>query len=203
MKRVTIQQAAANAFAVWLATQLPDVEVEPQWPSADKRKPPKSISLVTAGRRRDTPIDLRVLSKTNVGDKQTKAVWQLAACTQPFQLDVWALTDVDRDDILARLDDILHSGDLSLTGVSNPMPVGTGNLIAVQDGWEECSTIADFVFEEPDLEVTSDNVGRSLYRASLSGVAYFMLTVTATTARQTTANFQLRLDESDATTDFP
>src|SRR5262245_5154952 len=101
---VSIQQAAANAFATWLASQLPGVVVEPRWPSPDKQKPSKSITLVMAGRRRDTPIDPYVLKKTNTGPTQTTAVWPIAACVQPFQLDIWTLSDIARDDLIAQLD---------------------------------------------------------------------------------------------------
>lgn len=196
--RVTIQQAAANAFASWLRLQLPTtIDVGSRWPSPDKRKPLQSVTVVTAGRRRDTPIDLRILKKTNVGDTQTEAVWQVAACEQPFQLDVWAQSDVALDDVLAQLDDLLHKDQSSLATSFAATPVGIGNLIAVSDGWEGCGTIADFVFDEPTLEMTSDSVGQALCRATFRGSAYFMLTVTATSARQTAINFQLRLDETD------
>lgn len=200
--RVTIQQAASNAFAEWLQSKLDDVVVEPRWPSPDKKKPPKSITLVQAGHRRDTPIDLHQLSYTNLGAKRSTVVWQLAACVQPLQLDVWALNDVALDDVMARLDDLLRAGESSLDGVFNPNPVGTGNLIAVRDGWESCGTIADFVFEEPNLETSSDAVGRSVYRATYRGNAYFMLTVTNVTARQTAINFTLRLSETSPPEDF-
>ncbi len=199
---VTIQQAAANAFAAYLQSKLPDVVVEPRWPAADKQKPPKSITVVTAGRRRDLPIDLRLLKKTNVGSTQTRTVWQVATCTQPFQLDVWTTKDVDRDDILARLDIWLHQDQASLTSSFSATPAGIGNLIRVADGWED--TVADFDFEAPELEMTSDTVNRSLYRATFRGSAFLMLTVTTLTARQKAINFLLRLRETDGTlSEFP
>lgn len=201
--KVTIQQAAANAFAAWLRTQLPTVDIESRWPSPDKKKPLQSITVVTAGRRRDTPIDLRILKKTNSGLTQVNATWQVAACIQPFQLDVWAQSDPARDDLLANLDELLHKDQASLATSFAPTPAGAGNLIAVADGWDACGTVADFVFEEPDLETTSDTAGRSLYRATFRGNAYFMLAVNSLTARQTIINFQLRLSETDSFSDFP
>lgn len=197
--RVSIQQAAANAFAAWLQDKLPTVPIISRWPSPDRAKPLQSISIITAGNRRDTPIDLRILSKTNVGEKQTKAVWQHTACSQPMQLDVWAQSDPARDDLLAQLDDLLHVDQASLASSFAPTPVGTGNLIAVADGWEECGTIADFNFEEPQLEHGSDDHGRSIYRASFRGEAYFMLTSTVTSPRQTVITFKQYLTESDNT----
>lgn len=195
--RTSVQQAAANAFAAWLATKIPGVTIEPRWPSPDKKKPSKSISVVMAGRRRDTPIDLHQLKLTNVGAKEVDIVWQIAACTQPFQLDVWALTDVERDDLIARLDEVLHSDASALGTDPFANPVGGGCLIALADGWEATSTIADFVFDDPDTFDTSDTVGRSLYRASYRGNAHMMLTVTTRTARQVAINFLMRLSESD------
>ena len=198
---VSIQQAAANAFALWLASKLPDVTVEPRWPSPDKKKPAKSITLVMAGRRRDTPIDLRTIAKTNVGATQVNAKWQVAACTQPFQLDVWATSDVARDDIIARLDSVLHADTASLIGAVLPMPVGPGALIKLADGWED--TVADFNFEEPDVDPDPNATGSAIYRATYRGNAHVMLTVSTLTARQIAINFNLRLSETDSPSDFP
>ncbi len=199
---VTIQQAAANAFAAKLATYLPDVVVEPRWPASDKQKPPKSITIVMAGPRRDTPLDLRVIKQTNTGATQTTAVWQVSACVQPFQMDVWALSEVERDDVLARLDQFLHMGDTWL-GSFNPMPVGVATLVAVQDGWESFNTIADFTFEEPDTDNEADTPDRAIYRATFRGDAHFKLAVTTVTARQLAINFVQRLSETDTPSDFP
>lgn len=191
--RVTVQQAAANAFAAWLQPQLDDVTVEPRWPSPDKRRPSKSITVVTAGRRVDLPIDLRPMGSNG---------WQIAACRQPFQLDVWTNSDVERDDILARLEDLIHQDQAALPGVLGATP-GYGLLIKLADGWDAYGTIADFVFEEPDLDATSDSTGRSIYRATFRGESYFMLVVTQAYAKQTQINFQLALSETDQAADFP
>lgn len=197
--RVTIQQAANNALAAWLASKLTtDIVVEPRWPTPDKLKTPKMVTLTLAGSRRDTPIDLRLLSYSAYGDKQTNAVWQVAACTQPVQLDVWAPTDVELDDILAQLDDALHVDQFSLPSALSATPAGTGCLVALADGWDACGTIADFSFDSPDVDVTSDAQARRLYRASYRGESNFMLTVNSTTARQVAINFQLMLSETDS-----
>lgn len=200
---VSIQQAAANAFATWLATKLPGVAVEPRWPSPDKQKPSKSVTLVMAGPRLDTPIEPRMLSATNTGATQTTAVWQIKACSQPFQLDIWTTRESERDDLIARLDQCLSAGASSLAGAFNPNPFGHGALIAVQDGWEDFDTIADFDFEEPDTDNDADTSDRAIYRATYRGNAHFKLTVTTVTARQLAINFVQRLSETDAPSDFP
>lgn len=194
---VSIQQAAANAFAGWLGQQLSDVKVEARWPAPDKQLPPKAITLVASGARRDSPIDPHLLSKTNQGATQTRAIWQVAACYQPFQLDVWATRDLDRDDIIARLDVLLYSGEKFLTGVFNPNPVGAGVLLAVQDGWQESGTTADFSFEGPDLMDDGNTGVRSIYRASYRGGANVMLAIPVVSARQKIIDFKLRLDSTD------
>lgn len=201
---VTVQQAAANAFCAWLQSKLLDVVVEPQWPSPDVQKPDKSISIVTAGARQDLPIDLRIIKNTpdlTPGSKLTTSVWQVAACTQGFQLDIWATSDIDRDDIKARLDQLLHA-DASPLGLPFSNPVGGGCLIAVQDGWQDFGTIADFSFNEVDDDISSDTQPRDIYRATYSGDAYFMLAVTAVTARQTVITFTQRLSETNTPSDF-
>lgn len=124
--------------------------------------------------------------------KRVVTVWQIAACTQPVQLDVWADSDVERDDIMARLDTALNAGESALAGVYNPDPVGHGLLLALADGWTNSS--ADFYFDAPDLDDLPDSVGRSVYRATYRGDSNFMLTLSSTTARQQVIKFRAALD---------
>lgn len=117
-------------------------------------------------------------------------------CTQPMQLDVWARTDFARDDILARLDEALRTGDAALSGIFNPDPFGNTVLLALGNGWEEFGTNADFYFEEPDTDDYPDAIGNARYRATFRGNAYFNLALKKTTARQTLIQWQSRMAES-------
>lgn len=189
---ISIQQAAINAFAAYLATKMTDCEVEPRWPVRDFLA--KTISVVPAGSRKDDYLDPRILSNEVEGDTETRAIYQVAHCYQPLQLDVWDTSHLGRDDIMARLDGYLRAGSSSLTGVFNPDPVGAGCLIAVQDGWEESDTTADFNFEDPDTDDDTNTVGRSQYRATYRGGAYFKLTIPAITSRQKVIKLSLLLD---------
>lgn len=200
---VSVHQAAANAFAGWLGTKLTGVTVEPRWPSPDKKLPAKAITLVCAGPRHDEPIDIRALSYANQGDHQTRAIWQVAACQQPVQLDVWAHTDVDRDDILAQLDTLLRAGSTAIPGIYNPNPVGQGVLVALADGWDEMGTTADFVFEGPELLDEPMTPNRADYRATYRGDAYVMLAIPAVSARQKTLSFKMKLSETDSYDTYP
>lgn len=196
---VTLQQAATNAFVKYLKTQLPDINIFPRWPRGNF--PGRAITVLQAGHRRVIPLDPRVLSKTNLPNNQTRVVWQIGHCTQPYQLDVWADSELARDDIMARLDDALHAGQSSLTGVSHRDPVGHGCSIRLADGWETTETIADFSFNEPDLIDEPETVSRSQYRATYRGEAYMMLTVKRTSARQAQITLKALLNGDTSYTD--
>ena len=194
----SISQAAANALAGLLGQKLTGVTVEPRWPSPDKDRPAGSnITVAIAGQRQDTPIPIRQLSAISIVPKGTTVLWQVAACTQPLQLDVWTESDVERDDLIAQLDRILNAGESTLTGAYNPDPVGHGVLLVLADGWE--TSIADYTFDGPDYEDLSDTVGRSVYRATIRGDANFMLTVAAVSARQALIQFKLSASEAAIT----
>lgn len=180
---------------------MTDVKVEARWPAPDKDLPPKAITLVASGARRDTMVDLKLLNASNSGLSNTNGFWQVAACYQPFQLDIWAQRDVDRDDMMARLDNFLHSGERYLTGVSSPNPAGFGVLLQVGDGWSDIvQTTADFYFEGPDLLDDPDTVIRALRRATLRGGAHFMLAVPVTTSRQKLIELSIQFGTSDTDT---
>jgi hypothetical protein len=198
---VSIQQAAANAIATFLASKMAGVSVKSRFPAPDKDLPPKAITIITAGNRRDTPIDPRILSQVNNGLTQVDAVWQIAACSQPFQLDVWAHSDFDRDAMIADLDKYLNYGERGL-GVGNYDPVSSGLLLNLADGWQAYSSTADFWFAEPDTDDTSVSAGSSTYRASFRGDANFMLAIPATSPRQLIINISMFLDGDTAATTY-
>jgi len=192
--RVSIQQAAQNAIAKYLQGVLVDCIVDPQWPVPDKRLQDRLVTVIPGGARQDEPLDIKELSRTNVSDQVARSVYRVAACYQPLQLDVWCTSQVSRDDILAQLDDVLFSGAIPL-GAYNPDPVAHGNLVTLEDGWEE--TIADFSFENPDLDDDTEPVLRDEFRATFRGGAYFMLTVTRENARQKLLEFRQTLGSND------
>lgn len=191
MALVSIQQASVNALALWLGSVMPDVQVLGHWPNG-AILPPKAISIVTAGQRRDTPLDSLIYASTPSGATNAVVQFQVAACYQPVQLDVWTTNYAVRDDIMARLDIFLRADASALVGAYNAPPVGNGVLVAVADGW--LNTIADFVFQSADTDETGDAVQASQFRATYAGGAHVKLTVTKTTARQKLIQFQLRLN---------
>lgn len=194
---VSIQQAACNALATFLASKMTDATVAARWPSPDRPLPRKAITVVTAGSRRDIPIERKLLQSANVGDASVDSVWQIAACTQPLQLDIWAHSDFERDAMMADLDIYLNYGETGL-GVGN-YDVGSGLLLNVENGWDDYDTTADFAFEESSTEDSSDAVGVASYRATYRGNVHVMLAVPSTSPRQILINFTQFLDgETDA-----
>lgn len=193
---VSVQQASANAFAAWLQVQMPDVTVFSRWPNF-RSLPAKAISVITSGARQDINLTPHLISATNSGSVNTSGIWQVAACFQPYQLDVWTTSHVARDDIVARLDVFLRADASALASAYNPNPVGSGVLIAVQDGWAAAGTIADFSFGNPDTDDTGDEVSADQYRASYRGGAGVMLSVVKTTARQKLITYQQMIFQAD------
>lgn len=190
---VSIEQAAANAAVAYIRTKFTGIPINTRWPKSDFSG--KAITLITAGARRDESIQTRVLGNTPMGGNQTRALWQLAECSQPFQLDVWATTHADRTDILANLDVVLRAGFNSLPWVTLADPFQNGFFVQIGDGWSDLvSTTAHFVFENPDYDDTPDGVNRSQYRATYRGTAYMKLALPATTARITRTTLKAYLD---------
>ncbi len=196
--KVSIQQAANNALVAYLAPLLTDVKVSSNWPSPDRDLPEKAITVITAGARRDLPLDPKQLKNTINGDTQVDTIWQVASCIQPFQIDIWTHSNIERDDLVARLDDLLHAGASALGTSVAQDPVGNSLLLPVMDGWEVSSTTADFEFDHYDDDDSSDTSGRNVFRSTYRGDANFMLTVTKTSARQKIINISMFLD-GDAT----
>lgn len=198
--RVTIQQAAVNALFRRLMPRMPDVKFSSRWPSPD-RPLEKSVTILLAGPRQTTPIDVRELGRVPVAVDNSKldVVWQHKFCSQRLQVDVWATKDVERDDVLARLDDELNAGESTLTPLANP--VGQGLLLPVEDGWSKPTypaTFADFLFDEPDIDDTPQSVKRSEYRATIRGMCWVMLSTTRRVAKQKVINIKLHVGETDA-----
>lgn len=191
---VSIHQAAANAAVAYLSSQLPnDIKVSSRWPTADF--PGRAITLITAGSRRDQSYPPRILSNTpQENSKTTKTVWQIAECTQPFQLDVWATSHDMRDDMIARLDVILRAGYTAL-GQPSANPVEGFFAVAVRDGWDDLGeTTAQFSFDEVDYEDSSESMTRSQYRATYRGTAWMNLAIATNSIRQVQINLRDLLD---------
>lgn len=181
---VSVQQASLNAAVAYLKTKITSATIHSRWPGIDF--PGDAITLITAGSRHDTALDPRILSAVNQGSTQTSAVWQIAECTQPLQLDVWSTSFLGRDNIIAQLDTYLRAGQQPIAGNSFLDPVGNGFFVALADGFDAFQTTAKFSFSGPDHEDSPDSVTRSQFRATYRGTLYAKLAIPAVTYRQKT-----------------
>lgn len=189
----TLQTKACVALAEFLEPRL-GVPVKSEWPQRDFRAPVNIVTITTAGARRDTPVDLGIVKKVLNGTYNVDSTWLLASCEQPLALDVWSSNEVDRDDILVKLDDVLHLGDSTLATSWCATPAGNGILLQL-----DSESTVDYDFGRPEVEYSSDDEAREIFRATYLGTAYFMLTVTRTTPRQKVIELVQQIND----TDFP
>ena len=199
---VSIQQAAQNALALWLARELDGVTLWDRWPEANVRLPAKAVSVLRAGARRDEALDPEPIARRDVDGAPGRAIftWRMRACTQPLQLDVWAHSDVARDDLLSRLEPALNASkarSLPSLALANADPVEHGLTLLLADGW---SGFAAYWFDEPAITDTPDAVQRSEYRATYRGTAMMQLTIDAESARLARARLRVLLDGLEQST---
>lgn len=178
----------------WLKTRLTaDIDVSPRWPAEGEILPPKAVTVILAGNRRDMAWEPRIIAAQNDGSVGSTIRAQVVACEQSFQLDIWATSDVERDDILAQLDDALRWDSTPLDGIAD---WSNGLLLRLTDGWED--TFADLSFDGVDNTDTPDSVMRFEYRSTIRADASFILSVTRSVARQTAIVIQQRFALTDA-----
>lgn len=178
MQQVTVVQAAANALALWLIKSLTsDIKVLEKWPEPDTQLPPKAVTVLKVGKRSRIPLtQLSVANVKVIGNGPLARVgYQIGSVEQPMQLDVWATSDAERDDILAQLDVALYAGIDQTLGLPGD-PVRDGLLLPLLDGHD--GNNCDYWFDEPQIDDTPDAVQRSEFRAILFGEARMALVVT-------------------------
>lgn len=199
---VTIQQAARNALSTWLTTELAPagggdgVLVEPRWFEPDRPLPARAISIIDAGPRQIEWLEPEVLASVENAENadHIDITWALGAVAQRVQLDVWAQSDVELDDIVARLDRSLNAGERGVEA-SNVVPFRPGVLLELADGWDPGRV--DFLFGEPEIVHTASSVGEGEWRAIYRGRFDGQLVQTATTAKMARLHLDARLREQD------
>lgn len=214
---VSIHQAAMNALCAWLkASLLGAPSVEPRWPDPDKLfsgggptggryNGQVALTLIPRKKREDEYLDSSVTSSTDNGDG-TLAVRRVQAfCIQPLQLDIWAVYDNERDDIIAQLDALFAGAGGATTDpivAANRQPDAHGVALTLGDGWGNPPAdpvVADFDFEGgPEIDDTAENVGRVAYRGTYFGEARMMLSVTTTDAKLARVTLKQMLSIADA-----
>src|SRR5690349_16248211 len=118
--RTTVEQAACNALGAWLDSTLTDVTVSDRWPEPDEKLPARAVSILLVGKPDDESVTLRDVQRIPVvGDTSVfDYVFRVRARTHPVQLDVWTHNSVNREDVLAQLEDALTAGVSETIGPS-------------------------------------------------------------------------------------
>ena len=178
---VSVEQAAINALAAWLARSLgSDTAVSTHWPEPSKKLPARAVTILRAGAPEEEPLDPIIVGRVATGPHTSLFTWRLRALRQPLQLDIWARHHAVRDDLLARLDVALNAGMGATLGVVNADPVRHGVVVPLGDGY---AGTADCYFDRPEVFDTPDAALRSEFRATARGWAEVDLTVTAPSSR--------------------
>jgi hypothetical protein len=181
MARMSVQQAAVTAFVAYLTVQLVavfgegKVLVEDRFPEAG---PPmfdktlrRRVTVICAGEREDLFVQANVVrAKPISSSEKVRMGWRMKACRQPLQLDLWATTSVELQELMAEVDVALHQGPGVTLGLTNADPVRDGVLLALNpDTGHEGFT--DVFFEGPSIvndgAEQQQRECRAMYRGAL------------------------------------
>lgn len=223
-KLVSVQQAAANAFADYIANALNNpkvypkpnwrepVKVEPRWPDP-KKLPARAITIIMAGPRTNGSDPVlgwwHYSSKVNpqppgLPPGETMWRWVVGWYEQPVQMDIWCQADVDRDDLIARLDVVLHSGPGELApdqpGGHDPIVDYLVIPLRQEDGWFGAYADVYFAEDGPSLIDTPVNAQQSIYRATWRGTLETLLTIDAPSPQMAKIIFKNRMSEASVPT---
>jgi hypothetical protein len=175
---VSVAQAAANALANYLDQSLSDdVTVQARWAEPDVQLPPKVVAVLKVGSRRRLDVvgqaeEARELLPDGKTIRVTRAI---GSYEQPLELHVWANNDVDREDMIAQLDQALNAGIPQTLGL-NGDPWRDGLLLALLEADRFVGNV-EFWFDEPEYFDSAEAVQRREYRAIFVGEARGMFSV--------------------------
>jgi hypothetical protein len=203
-RTVSIHQSAINGFIKWVSSQIGiDTTVDGRWPNPAKTLPPKAITIIPSGPRIDDYVDPILLSQTPVIGSNPAVfmgTYLTAVSALPVQLDIWTTYADDRDDLLARMEPILHASTTASLKASGGSPVGVddpvrnGVLVNLPDPpW---NGTADFFFDSPDFTDNPDSVQRQEFRATYKGECRLSIAVQATSPQLATVQLQVNMNNS-------
>jgi hypothetical protein len=195
--QVSAQQAARNALAAYLGANMSGISVRGRWPEANAPLT-KALTVIIAGDVEYVNRGHTIINQTNINSTTASYTWQVLDARLPLQIDAWATTDVERDDMAASVDSLLNRGSSQVTGATNQDPFGDGtslNLLAA-DGFQG---IADYIFDSSRPLDNPDSIQRAEYRATARGEARYVFVQTAQSPRLVTINLKVRPFESSLT----
>lgn len=187
--RCSVQRAACNALAVYLEREFDKlydresaerVVVSEAWPEPGVNLPPRAVSVIQAGTRRETLTQATIEKRTDLPDNQGEYVWAVSAITQPIQLDIWATYDAVRDQLEDDLDTILRRGPQYTLGIGTE-PIRDGGVLLQLDPVSGREGFVDFTLLDGPRPINDGNQRQAAeYRSLISAELDVMLTVKAT-----------------------
>lgn len=167
----------ANEFAVDMLAHVP---------STVYHSVADSLNTLSSATAQDIPTLIarasEIRQKVNGHFGATIIEWAIRSAELPIQLDIWATSRVELDDLIARVYPLL---DMDGTAARLDRGPRTGLLLTLSDGYDG---VVDVTFDPPYRMVSESPVGRSEFRATSSGLAYFNVTIKAQTARMAVIN---------------
>lgn len=167
----------ANEFAVDMLAHVP---------STVYHSVADSLNTLSSASAQDIPTLIaraaEIRQKVNGHFGATIIEWAIRSAELPIQLDIWATSRVELDDLIARVYPLL---DMDGTAAQLDRGPRTGLLLTLSDGYDG---VVDVTFDPPYRMVSESPVGRSEFRATSSGLAYFNVTIKAQTARMAVIN---------------
>lgn len=219
-KLVSASQAAKNAVAAflqnainnppaWMGKPVASVIVEPRWPDP-KKLPERAITIIDAGPYSygADPV-LGWWHEAELVDPQPPGLptgmqmwrWVVGWYEQPVQLDIWSWSDIDRDDLITRLEYAIRTGPGDTTSLVGD-PISDYIILPMLQVDDQlglwCS--ADFSEDGPTRVDTSMSASRTMYRATWKGSIGFTMTVKAVSFPIAKVIFQLKMREDTVPT---
>lgn len=145
-----------------------------------------SLNTLTSATAQDLPSlvarSAEIRQKINGHFGAAIIEWAIRSAELPIQLDFWATSRVELDDLIARVYPLLD-----IDGTADQLDRGprTGLLLTLSDGH---NGVVDVTFDPPYRMASESPAGRSEFRATSSGLAYFNVTIKAQTARMAVIN---------------
>ncbi len=188
--RCSTQRAACNALAVYLEREFDKlydrsvpsqrVHVFEEWPEPGVTLPPRAVSVIEAGTRKETHLQPTIEKQTTLPDGSVEVTWAVSALTQPIQIDVWATHAAVRDLLCDDLDTILRRGPQYTLGLGRE-PVRDGGVLLQLDPVSGREGFVDFTLLDGPRVINDGNARQAdEHRALISAELDVILTVKAT-----------------------
>jgi hypothetical protein len=203
----SVSRGAVQALGQWLKQSLsPDIKVQNKWPAAGVPLEERVVTVVAVGNRErgDSYGTVEIASRTNISATQCRIVFQQGEVSQPLQLDVWANSDVGRDDVIAQLDQVLHAGRAQTLNTLNSVqsvvsdPFEDELVLAFDPNGPFAGAYCSFLFDDVAIDDTPDSIQRDEYRATLLGSSKMPYLYLRTVPRLISATFEQQVTEATA-----